>query len=75
MAVDGVNLGAKKLVQVMGAASSYFFSVVRPAPPGPTDTIAPEFEDIPSSVETAIKKAPAPLPTRCLLGCESSALS
>ena len=61
VAVDGVNLGAKKLVQVMERGhSSYFFSVVRPAPPGPTDTVAIEFEDIPSSVETSIKKALPP---------------
>ena len=40
--VDGVNLGSKKLVQVMERGhSSYCFSVVRPAAPGHTDQLAP----------------------------------
>ena len=43
--VDGVNLGTQKLVQVMERGhSSYCFSVVRPAMPGPTDRLAPEGE-------------------------------
>ena len=56
--VDGVNLGTKKLVQVMERGhSSYCFSVVRPAMPGPTDKLAPEWEARDGEVEAEAEAA------------------